>query len=239
MTHPAWPSNHWQIYSSDYDTAAAYYGVKKACEPLHVQLDLPDYRLAVVNTTREIRTGLVLRARVITLDNRVLGDFSQPVDAAANAVTTLAPLDLRAALESEGLVLVKLTLSDTGGALLSDNVYWQSRDPARQRRLNDLAPQMLTMRATAKPNGAETLVDVLLANSGQAPALAARITMFDAKGERVLPVEYSDNYVTLLPGESVHLTVRCPQRSHHCERVRLRGWNVAPQEATVENSVSS
>jgi hypothetical protein len=26
MTHPAWPSNHWQIYSSDYDTQASYYG---------------------------------------------------------------------------------------------------------------------------------------------------------------------------------------------------------------------
>ena len=30
MTHPAWPSNHWQIYSSDYDTQASYYGVKSA-----------------------------------------------------------------------------------------------------------------------------------------------------------------------------------------------------------------
>jgi hypothetical protein len=38
MTHPSWPSNTWQIYSSDYDTAAAYYAVKKACEPLHAQL---------------------------------------------------------------------------------------------------------------------------------------------------------------------------------------------------------
>ena len=57
MTHPAWPSNTWQIYSSDYDTAAAYYAVKKACEPLHAQLNLPDYRLAVVNTTRDRPIG--------------------------------------------------------------------------------------------------------------------------------------------------------------------------------------
>jgi hypothetical protein len=71
MTHPAWPSNHWQIYSSDYDTAAAYYGVKKACEPLHAQLDLPDYRLAVVNTTRDAPAafsahGTVLVALALT-----------------------------------------------------------------------------------------------------------------------------------------------------------------------------
>jgi hypothetical protein len=40
MTQPAWPSTSWQILSSDYDTQASFYGVKKACEPVHVQLDL-------------------------------------------------------------------------------------------------------------------------------------------------------------------------------------------------------
>ncbi len=39
----------WQILSSDYDTQASFYGVKKACEPLHVQLDLSNYSVAVVN----------------------------------------------------------------------------------------------------------------------------------------------------------------------------------------------
>ncbi len=28
MTQPAWPSTEWQIFSHDYDTHAAYYGVK-------------------------------------------------------------------------------------------------------------------------------------------------------------------------------------------------------------------
>ena len=51
MTQPAWPSTMWQILSSDYDTQASFYGVKKACEPVHVQLDLSDYTVAVVNTT--------------------------------------------------------------------------------------------------------------------------------------------------------------------------------------------
>ncbi|WP_298195811.1 LamG-like jellyroll fold domain-containing protein, partial [Novosphingobium sp.] len=50
MTHPAWPSNHWQIYSSDYDTHGSYYGFKTAAEPLHIQLNLPDNTVTVVNT---------------------------------------------------------------------------------------------------------------------------------------------------------------------------------------------
>ena len=45
MTQPAWPSNMWQILSSDYDTQASFYGVKKACEPVHVQLDLSNYNV--------------------------------------------------------------------------------------------------------------------------------------------------------------------------------------------------
>src|SRR5690606_8266389 len=39
MSHPAWPSLMWQIYSHDYDTHASYYGAKKAAAPLHVQMN--------------------------------------------------------------------------------------------------------------------------------------------------------------------------------------------------------
>jgi len=51
MTQPAWPSTMWQMYSSDYDTQASFYGIKKANAPLHVQMDLSDYTVAAVNTT--------------------------------------------------------------------------------------------------------------------------------------------------------------------------------------------
>ncbi len=45
MTQPGMAEQPWQIYSADYDTQASYYGVKKASEPLHVQMNLPDYAL--------------------------------------------------------------------------------------------------------------------------------------------------------------------------------------------------
>ena len=72
MTQPAWPSNTWQILNSDYDTQSSFYGVKKACERVHVQLDLSDYNVAVVNTTNEPRPGLLLSASVYSLDNKLL-----------------------------------------------------------------------------------------------------------------------------------------------------------------------
>ncbi|MDP8986087.1 MAG: glycoside hydrolase family 2 [Pseudomonadota bacterium] len=234
MTHPSWPSNTWQIYSSDYDTAAAYYAVKKACEPVHAQMNLPDFGLAVVNTTRLDRPHLVLRTRVLSLDNRLLAERIEGVDAAANTVTALAPLhELPRILARERLVLVKLSLTDAG-ALLSDNVYWQASTPAGQQRLNELEAQPVGLTASGSGSEAGMAVAVRVTNSGSAPVLNVKITMLDEAGTRVLPVYYSDNYVTLLPGESRGLEVRCPAGAP-CARIAVRGWNAVPAEVSIES----
>lgn len=228
MTHPAWPSNAWQIYSSDYDTHAAYYGVKKACEPLHAQMDLPDFRLAVVNTTREPRSGLTLRSRVFALDNRLLARRSDGLDAAANAVTPLPPLDLAKLLDKEQMLLIALTLTDAKGAVLSENVYWQGREEQSNQRLNALPRQRLAITARVRNEADERVVTVELANRGNAAALASKLTLVDEKGERLLPAYYSDNYITVLPGESRRVEIRFAAASAGTARVNLRGWNVEP-----------
>ena len=79
MTQPAWPSSSWQILSSDYDTQASFYGVKKACEPIHVQLDLSSYEVDVVNTTAGPPQDVSLSAKVYSLDNKLLFENSQKV----------------------------------------------------------------------------------------------------------------------------------------------------------------
>ena len=231
MTHPSWPSNTWQIYTSDYDTPAAYYAVAKACEPLHAQLDLPDFAPAVVNTSREARRNLRLRSRVLSLDGRVLLERTDRLDAAANDVATLAPLALRPWFASEGVVLVQLALTDAHGQLESSNVYWPSDSDAGQRRLGSLPQVGLTVTAVARDGNGESVVDIELRNGGAVPALMAKLTLLDAGGNRVLPVYLSDNYVTVMPRESVRIAARCPSPGSACTRLAVRGWNV--RAATV------
>jgi hypothetical protein len=234
MTHPSWPSNTWQIYSSDYDTGAAYYAVKKACEPLHAQLNLPDFSLAVINTTQSDRRQLVLRSRLVSLEGRLLGERVDHLDAPANAVATLAPLaELTHALVREGLALVKLTLTDADGALLSENIYWQGRTAGDQRRLNELKSQLVEMTAAGREFGRETRVSVFLKNPGGVPILNAKVTLLDETGEPVLPVYYSDNYIALLAGETREIEIQCPAGRPRCARVALRGWNVKPLEIAI------
>lgn len=228
MTHPSWPSNMWQIYSSDYDTQASYYGVKSACEPVHAQMNLPDYTLAVVNTTREERRNLKLTSRILSLDGHLLAHRSDKVNAPANTTTTLSALNLDALLAQNEVVLVVLTLDSPNGARVSQNIYWQGRNENSYRKLNSLVPQALTAQAREVSRDATaTVLNVTLENRGNAPALATKLTAVDAAGKRVLPVLYSDNYITLLPGEPRSVTIRCPPGTNF-SHLQIRGWNVQP-----------
>ncbi len=232
MTHPAWPSNHWQIYSSDYDTSAAYYATKAGSEPIHVQMNLPDYALAITNSTREAADGLTLKAHVVDIANRTLLDRSEAVSAPANRTTTLKPLAIQPLLDAKGLVLVELTLSDAKGRTVSRNLYWQGKDDASYRQLNSLTPQPLA--ATARKDGDGVTIEI--ANRGATPVLAAKLTLVDAKGERVLPAFYEDNYISLLPGESRSVTIRTMDGVKPAgapAAVQLRGWNVQPASVPI------
>ena len=173
MTQPAWPSNMWQILSSDYDTQASFYGVKKACEPLHVQLDLSDYSVAVVNTTTTPQPGLTITANVYSLDNKVLLHQEEKKDAAANGVTSSFRLDL-APLMGMGVVLVKLELLNKAGQLLSDNLYWLGATGASYRQLNHLPASTITTTASMVGSGK---VQVRLQNAGRAAALQNKLTL--------------------------------------------------------------
>lgn len=228
MTHPAWPSNAWQIYTADYDAPAAYYAVAKACEPLHAQLNLPDYSEAVVNTTRETQAALRLHTRVWSLDNRLLLERSERLNAVANATTTLPALDLKRPLQEHGVVLLELELADAKGKVVSTNTYWEASAPADLQRLTALPEQAVSVTARSHAASDDNVVEIALTNHGRAPALLAKVTVLDSAGQRVLPAYYSDNYLTLMSGESRNITARCPLQGHSCQSVALRGWNIVP-----------
>jgi hypothetical protein len=233
MIQPAWPSNNWQIYTSDYDTAAPYYGVKKASETVHVQMNLPDFQLAVINTTLEPLSGAVLEAKVFSLDGHLISERRQTLAAAADAVTNGEKLDLAGPM-SHGPVIVKLQLQDAAGRLLSDNVYWQAAKDADLNQLSAMARDVVAVSATSQRVGEDVKVLVRLENRGVAPALANKLTLEDSKGMRILPAFYDDNYVTLMPGETRDIAVRYPaSASAGGARIALRGWNAEPSTTKV------
>ena len=231
MTQPAWPSNTWQILNADYDTPSSFYAVKKACEPLHVQLDLSNYDVAVVNTTNEAQAALLLVANVYSLENKLLLHKEEKKDAAPDALTDGFPLDISRLLPSEEIVLVSLELRTEAGEIASRNFYWIGADNDSFRRLNRLPTASILATAKSTRVGENIRVHVVLRNSGTTVALANKLTILNAgDGARILPAYYTDNYVSLLPGESREIEIEYPAKAANGPaQLGLRGWNLAKQ----------
>jgi hypothetical protein len=230
MSQPAWPSTMWQVLSWDYDTQASFYGVMKACEPVHIQLDLSNYQIDVVNTTTAPLPGLTAVEDVYSLDNRPLMDKQEQVSVGEDTVLHGGRLDLAPLLASYGVVLVHLQLKDAKGNILSHNLYWLGANSASYRALTRLPGAAIAATATVKRSDGRVDVHVRLRNTGATVALENKLTLLHADdGTRVLPAYYSDNYVALLPGESREIEVQAPADSSKGPlQIALRGWSLAP-----------
>jgi hypothetical protein len=235
MTQPAWPSNTWQILNADYDTQSSFYAVKKACEPLHVQLDLSNYNIAVVNTTNDLNGAVLISASVYSLDNQLLFHREEKRDAAADTVTDGFRLELPPLLSAQGMVLVGLELRNSSGEVISRNLYWLGQDNSSYRRLTRLPAGSLSATAKSTRSGDEVHVQVELRNTGTTVALQSKLTLLNAgDSSRILPAYYSDNYVSLLPGESREIEIAYPAKSAAGPaQLALRGWNVSKQVVAI------
>ena len=225
MTQPAWPSTMWQILSSDFDTAGAYYGVQKACEPVHIQMNLPDCALAAVNNTRAPLQGARVTAQVLDFGGKTLWSKEATLDLPANETTAWLKVDWPAGAE---VCFLKLELRDSVGRLLSDNFYWHGATPEALLKLNTLPP--VTLQAKAQMAGQQ--VEVTLTNPSDSVALMAHLVLRDATGRRVLPAYASENYVSLLPGEMRRLTIESPSLPPSA-KVTIDGWNLVPSKIVV------
>jgi hypothetical protein len=231
MTQPAWPSMEWNFLSSDYDTQSSYYGVQKACEPVHAQLDLTDGAVDLINLgdARSFKVHVL----VVGLDGKTLNEQTNQVLAAANDRTPVARPDLDK-LANGHTILVQLSVSDADGATVSDNFYWWAKDEASLRELNGLPQVKLTASGSAAADGSEREATVKIKNSGITPALMIKLTLKDAAtGDRILPAYYSENYISLLPGELRTITVKFPAGTPR-PAIGMRGWNLAGETVGVE-----
>ena len=89
MSQSAYPSMVWQTYDYYYDLTGAYFGVKKACEPVHIQWSYADNSVKVINTTLNKLGQVNAKATVYTLDGKEAVQYGKQVrlDAAPNAAT--------------------------------------------------------------------------------------------------------------------------------------------------------
>jgi hypothetical protein len=239
MSNPAQPSFVWQFYSYDLEPHASLFAVRKACESLHVQMRQDNFHVVVVNQTPVPANGLSARIRVLNLDGTVKSDRSVSVTAGASAATDAAAIEFPA--DVSAVHFIKLELSDATGRLVSENFYWRGlpAKPDDLTALDTLPTATLDARITRHDAGGKCLLDVTLSNPTKVIAVMTHLQLRrQGTGERVLPVYYSDNYISLLPGESRTITVEAAAKDLHGDQplIMLDGWNVTTRSQSFPGS---
>ncbi|HXW14155.1 MAG TPA: glycoside hydrolase family 2 protein [Terriglobia bacterium] len=233
MTNAAWLDCMYQLYDWYLHPTASYYAVKSAVKPLHVQYALDDHTLQVVSTLAE-RRPVQIHAVVMSAAGRTeeVRDYALTAAADATTLVGLAP----AALADANLHFLGLDLRDPDGREVDRLVTWTQNDEKWEALLN-LAPVPVTARVTERTRvDGESQYRIIVRNQGSAPAVHVWVEVIKgAQGDEVLPSFWSDNALTMLPGEERELTVRFrdEQLGDATPRLMVEGFNVLPNEFGV------
>jgi beta-mannosidase len=236
MSNPAQPSFVWQLYHHDLEPNSALFAVKKAAEPVHVQLNESNGDVEVINNLDVALEKARAHLSIYNLDGTVAYQHDFDVSAAASAATSLGVVDWPAGLSAAHFV--KLELWDAAGKVVSENFYWRAL-PEHQddlKALGSLPTVMLDAKVARRDVEGKSYFDVTLHNPGTQIALMTHLQLRRKRSdERVLPVYYGDNYVSLVPNESRTITIEAASADLKGEAalVLVDGWNVGVAASTL------
>lgn len=221
-TQNPWPGLRGQMYDWYLDVNASLYGTAKGCEPLHPFYNIITRKVQLLNTTVEDARSLTVKAQIFSREGSELWSFETSAEAPANTVSEL--FDIPEPENEKGVYFLKLSLI-RGESILTDNIYWLTGTPRDYTSLNTLPKTHTDVKAEFTKAGDRINGTITLSSDGI--SFLNRIKLFDsATGKRILPVHYSDNYITLMPGDTKTINLDIPVHSVKGDiEVKVENWN--------------
>jgi hypothetical protein len=226
MSHPCWPSFVWQTYDYYFDPTAGYFGSKKGSEPLHIQWNSATDMIEVVNYSAGNASGLKAKVEILNLDGTVKWEKTATVDSAEDSVVAPITMEYPIGLSPVHFIRLKLT---RGEAVVSENFYWRGTEENDYTALRTLPKVSLKATTRAEKKGGQWMLKTELVNATKHPALMVHLKAVRSKsGDRILPALYSDNYISLMPGEKRTIKIQIEDADTRGEspRIVLEGFNV-------------
>ena len=228
MSHSCWPSMVWQTYDYYLEPTAAYFAIKKASEPLHIQWNPATDEVEVVNYSAGKRNNLTAKVQILNMDGSIAWEKSATVNSQED--TTEKCISLEYPQNLSQVHFIKLWLIENG-KVVSDNFYHRSLKENNYQALKELPQVTLDCQsATQQDEQGNWKATVTLKNPATVPALMIRINVTgDKDGDQFLPILYSDNYFALLPGEQKEISIRWKDvdTRGNAPVITVSGYNVA------------
>lgn len=216
MLNSARPSIYWQLYDYYLQPNASYYAVKRANQPIQFIYDYQRHAVFAVNETM----------LPVTL-NADMHLISGSTDRQYKTTLSLEPGSVVKAFDvsyvSDSFLFLKAT--DATGCEIAVNDYflpagcdeynWEATNwvttpishYASYRALDNL-PHVACLLTSKRKN--DHCFELTLSNPSSDIVFFQRLLVKDAKGALICPAYWSDNYVTLAPGESRTITCLLP-----------------------------
>ena len=224
MSHACWPSMVWQTYDYYFEPTGAYFGCKKANEPLHIQYNSFTGNVEVVNLSAGNGRKATARAEVLTISGEQA--WSNEIEVNSDEDTTVICFPVEVPEDITDVYYIRLSLMENGAAV-SENFYWQGKEEGNYTALRALDKAKVDMKASMSKDGEVWKSEVTLTNNSSTPALMLRLKACHKDGSLITPVIYSDNYIFLMPSESRTLDVEVKDfDSKGAPRFELEGFNL-------------
>jgi exo-1,4-beta-D-glucosaminidase len=243
MLNSAWPSVYWQLFDYYKVPVASYYGVKRGNSPLQLIYNYKDNAVYAVNETLADAPDLTAFISAYSEESKLLFEEKQSMSIAAESVRKIYDVD-----NTADNTFLFLSICDVGGNPVAGNFYCLSSKPDEYdwekanwlvtpiKTYGDFAalaklPEVKLKVSAATLTGTDNGLTVEINNPSETIALMVQFTITDASGEIPTPVFWSDNYVSLKPGEKK--TLRCLYDSYIVSStpasLKISGWNVSEQ----------
>ncbi len=229
----AFPSVVWQVYDWYLQTNAGYYFMQNACEPVHIQLNLANNKVTVLNRTYKNAPGLVSHVDMYNMNSELLFHEEKKVSLGPTDVKETSAIGPKLSKTKE-LVFVVLNLKNALGKVISSNIYWISPDN-NYKQMREMKETSVNIRITDEKKEKDNISwTIEISNPSGMLAFFIRPQIMSC-GEEVLPSLWSRNYISLAPGEKTVVNVTCPlaRLKDDTPVLKVSGWNVQKVEVPV------
>ena len=213
----------WQTYDYYFEPTGAYFGCKKASEPLHIQFNSYTGNVEVVNISGG-DVHATAKAEIFTMNGEKAMAKEVDVDSNEDSTVICFPVEVPADITDVYFIRLKLL---NGDKVLSENFYWQGKEEGNYQALRSLANADVDLKCETKGDGEIWKSSISITNKSDVPALMLRLKACNKDGGLITPVIYSDNYVFLMPGESRTIDVEVAEAdAHGAPAFAISGFNL-------------
>ncbi len=233
-TQNPWTALRGQMYDYYLDPNACLYGLHNGSEPFHVMYNPADGMVMIANNTFTAKHNIMLQVKFYDVDGKeklLTQVFSEIEPTRSKKYLSVQSMLGRLVKEKGGFLY--LSLLDENKKLLSDNLYWLPDATGNYSGLQEMKKAAVLI--TAKKTGGGK-IEVTIQNPKDNPvAFFNRLSVVNKTSkQRILPAFYSDNYISVLPGQEKTIGIDYTPVAGENVEVELYGWNVEKQYIEIK-----